>query len=57
MAGEDLSGHGHDVVDHVDDDSRSGEVEEEPELDSQSGDITLEEWNVGLGQYFFKLTA
>lgn len=32
MAGKDLGGHGHEVVDHVDHDSRSGEMEKELHL-------------------------
>jgi len=33
VAGEDLCGHGHDVVEEVDDDGGSSKVEEELELD------------------------
>jgi len=43
VAGEDLRGHGHDVVDEVDNHRRGSEEEEEPEFDAQGSPHTAEE--------------
>lgn len=37
VAGNDLGGHGHEIVDHVNNNSRSSKVEEELELNPCSG--------------------
>lgn len=55
VAGEDLGGHGHDVVDHVDDDGGSGQVEEELELDPRGGAYTAPERDAGVGEDGFKV--
>lgn len=57
VAGEDLGGHGHDIVDHVNNNGRSSKVEEELELDPCSGPETLQEGQGNVGQYSLKLTA
>lgn len=57
VAGKDLGGHGHEIVDHVNNDSRSSKVEKEPQLDQCCGSESLRERNVSIGQYSFKLVA
>jgi hypothetical protein len=57
VAGKDLGGHGHEVVDHVNNNSRSSEVEKELELDPCSGSETLQEGQGSVGQYALELAA
>ena len=57
VAGEDLGGHGHEVVDHVNNNSRSSKVEEELALNPCSGWETLQEGHACVRQYPFKLAA
>jgi hypothetical protein len=57
VAGKDLGGHGHEVVDHVNDNSRSSEVEKELELDPCSVTETQQEGQGSVGQYALKLTT
>lgn len=55
VAGEDLGGHGHEVVDEVDDDGRGGEEEEELQLDPGGGSHTVEEGYGVIGENSLKL--
>jgi hypothetical protein len=57
VAGKDLGGHGHEIVDHVNNNSRSSEVEKELELDPCSGSETLQEGQGSVGQYALELAA
>lgn len=50
VAGEDLGGHGHDVVDEVDEDGGGGQVEEEPQLNPRGGAHAAEEGRGGVRQ-------
>jgi len=57
VAGKDLGGHGHEIVDHVNNNSRSSEVEKELELDPCSGPETLQEGQGSFGQYALELAT
>lgn len=57
VTGEDLSGHGHDVVDQVNDDGGSGEVEQELALDPRGQPETAVERDAGVGEYHFKFAV
>ena len=48
VAAEDLGGHGHDVVDEVDDDGRGCQVEKEFEFDPRGGTDALAEREGGI---------
>jgi hypothetical protein len=52
VSGKDLGGHGHEVVDHVNNNSRSSEVEKELELDPCSGSETLQEGQGSVGHIY-----
>jgi len=54
VAGEYLRGHRHDVVDEVDNHSRGGEEEEEPEFHPQGGPHTAEEREGVVGENSLK---
>lgn len=54
VAGEDAGGKGHSVVDQVNHDGRSGQVEEEAEFDTRSQPEPLEERQVGFRENLFE---
>lgn len=51
VAGENLRGHGHDIVDEIDKYRGGGEVEKESQFDPRGGANAGEEGNGGVGEY------
>ncbi|OMO75510.1 hypothetical protein CCACVL1_16155 [Corchorus capsularis] len=57
VAGEDLGGHRHEIIDHINHDGRCSQVEEELGFDPCSFAKTLEERKASVRQCIFKFGA